>query len=44
MTIDVDNLSKELCEFMDWDLETGKPSKDKLVSLGMDDVAKDLWP
>ncbi|MDY6892111.1 MAG: aldehyde ferredoxin oxidoreductase family protein [Chloroflexota bacterium] len=44
VTIDVDNLSKELCEFMDWDLETGKPSKDKLVSLGMDDVAKDLWP
>ena len=44
VTIDVDNLAKEYCEFMDWDVTTGKPSKDKLVSLGLDDVAKDLWP
>jgi aldehyde:ferredoxin oxidoreductase len=29
---------------MDWDRFTTKPSKAKLLSLGMDDVAKDLWP
>jgi len=27
-----------------WDRETTKPSKAKLISLGLDDVAKDLWP
>jgi aldehyde:ferredoxin oxidoreductase len=26
-----------------WDLESGKPSKDKLIELGLVDVAKDLW-
>jgi len=29
---------------LDWDRETTKPSKAKLLSLGLDDVAKDLWP
>ena len=28
----------------DWDRATTKPSKTKLLSLGLDDVAKDLWP
>jgi aldehyde:ferredoxin oxidoreductase len=26
-----------------WDVETGKPSGEKLVELGLEDVAKDLW-
>jgi aldehyde:ferredoxin oxidoreductase len=26
-----------------WDKETGKPLKEKLVELGLDDVAKELW-
>lgn len=26
-----------------WDAETGKPSKGKLVELGLEDVASDLW-
>ena len=26
-----------------WDWETGKPSREKLVELGMEDVAEDLW-
>ena len=26
-----------------WDLETGKPTKEKLLELGLDDIAKDLW-
>jgi aldehyde:ferredoxin oxidoreductase len=26
-----------------WDWETGKPSRDTLVSLGLPDIAEDLW-
>jgi aldehyde:ferredoxin oxidoreductase len=26
-----------------WDTETGKPSQEKLLELGLDDIAKDLW-
>jgi aldehyde:ferredoxin oxidoreductase len=26
-----------------WDSESGKPSKEKLMELGLDDVARDLW-
>ena len=29
---------------LDWDRVTTKPSKSKLLSLSLDDVAKDLWP
>jgi aldehyde:ferredoxin oxidoreductase len=29
---------------LDWDRVTTKPSKGKLLSLGLEDVAKDLWP
>ena len=29
---------------MDWDRVTTKPSKKKLEELGLEDVAKDLWP
>ena len=29
---------------LDWDRVTTKPSKEKLLYLGLDDVAKDLWP
>ncbi len=27
-----------------WDLKTAKPSKKKLLELGLEDVAKELWP
>ncbi|MHA1596095.1 MAG: aldehyde ferredoxin oxidoreductase family protein [Candidatus Asgardarchaeia archaeon] len=30
-------------EYEEWDYETGKPKKRKLLELGLDDVAKDLW-
>ena len=26
-----------------WDLDTGRPSREKLSELGLEDVAKDLW-
>ena len=29
---------------LDWDLETTKPSKAKLISLGMKEIAEELWP
>jgi aldehyde:ferredoxin oxidoreductase len=29
---------------LDWDRITTKPSKAKLLALGLDDVARDLWP
>jgi len=29
---------------LDWELTTGKPSKKKLLSLGLDEVAEALWP
>jgi aldehyde:ferredoxin oxidoreductase len=29
---------------LDWDIETTKPGREKLLELGLDDVAEDLWP
>ena len=29
---------------LDWDLKTTKPSREKLLELGLDDVADELWP
>ena len=29
---------------LDWDPDSGKPSKKKLLSLGLNDVADELWP
>ncbi len=29
---------------LDWDMETTKPSRKKLLELGMDDIAEELWP
>ena len=34
---------KEYFESMNWDLETGKPSRKKLMELGLKDMARDLW-
>jgi len=42
-TVDVKNRVQEYFEYIDWDLKTGKPSKEKLISLGLEDVAEDLW-
>jgi len=30
-------------EARSWDWETGKPSQEKLMELGLDEIAKDLW-
>lgn len=43
VTVDAEIMRSEVFKAMDWDLATGKPSKEKLEALGLDDVAKDLW-
>jgi len=40
---DVQQLVTDYFKSMDWDLKTGKPRKNKLIELGLDDVARDLW-
>ncbi len=44
ITVDEDTMIKEYLAAMDWDPKTAKPSKKKLQELGLEDVAKDLWP
>ncbi len=44
VTVDEDTMVKEYLAVMDWDTKTAKPSKKKLQELGLEDVAKDLWP
>jgi aldehyde:ferredoxin oxidoreductase len=44
VTVDEDTMIKEYLTAMDWDLKTGKPSKRKLLELGLADVAQKLWP
>ena len=40
---DMDRLLKEYYEYRQWDWETGKPRKEKLIELGMSQVADDLY-
>lgn len=40
---DIDGMLAAYYEARGWDKETGKPSREKLIELGMDDIAKDLW-
>jgi aldehyde:ferredoxin oxidoreductase len=44
VTADIEAQSYWCLGAFDWDRVTTKPSKSKLLSLGLDDVAKDLWP
>lgn len=40
---DIRGLLNAYYEARGWDLESGRPSKEKLLELGLEDVAKDLW-
>jgi len=40
---DMDTMLKEYYNFRGWDWQTGKPSKEKLIELELDRVAKDLY-
>jgi len=42
VTVDVDSQVREYFKLMDWDVQTGKPSREKLLALGLEDVAKNL--
>jgi len=42
--VDIDAQVRDYCEVMDWDPVTGLPSKERLLSLGLDKVAADLHP
>ena len=44
VTVNEDTLDREYLAAMDWNLKTAKPSKKKLQELGLEDVAKALWP
>ncbi len=39
----MDLMLKEFYEVSNWDWETGKPAKEKLIELGLTQAAKDLW-
>lgn len=41
--VDIDTQIREYLETMDWDLVTARPSKGKLLELGLEDVATDLY-
>lgn len=44
ISVDAETMVAEYYRAMDWDLETGKPSKKKLLELGLEDVAQEFWP
>ena len=41
---DMDLLLREYYDFRKWDWNTGKPTREKLMELGLEDAARDLWP
>ncbi|GAI84666.1 unnamed protein product [marine sediment metagenome] len=43
VTIDLKLMTDEYFQTMDWSKEDGKPSKKRLVELGLEDVAQDLY-
>jgi aldehyde:ferredoxin oxidoreductase len=42
-SVDFNTLLKDLLVTRGWDVETGKPTKNKLLELGLEDIAKALW-
>jgi aldehyde:ferredoxin oxidoreductase len=40
---DLSGMLSAYYEARGWDSETGKPSREKLIELGLDDIVKDLW-
>jgi len=44
ITVDESTMVQEYLKVMDWESGTAKPSKEKLMELGLADVATALWP
>ncbi len=42
-SFDIDVIRRDYFAARGWDPETGKPGKEKLLELGLDDVAKAIW-
>jgi len=42
-SVDFESLRRDYLAARGWDTTTGKPGRDKLLELGLDDVAKALW-
>ncbi|MBC8372423.1 MAG: aldehyde ferredoxin oxidoreductase, partial [Planctomycetes bacterium] len=40
---DLELMLREYYQAREWDWETGKPSREKLLALDMGEVAEDLW-
>jgi len=43
VTLDVDTMKKHFFDAFAWDLQTGKPSKERLEKLGLNEVVKDIY-
>jgi aldehyde:ferredoxin oxidoreductase len=43
VTVDLDTQVREYCAAMGWDPTTARPSKSRLVDLGLEEVARDLY-
>lgn len=43
VAVDIETLRREYLDEMDWTHDAAAPTREKLIALGMDDVAKDLW-
>lgn len=41
--VELEPLLREYYAYRDWDWQTGKPCQEKLLALGMSEIAKDLW-
>jgi aldehyde:ferredoxin oxidoreductase len=41
--LDFEGMLSSYYEGRGWDMETGKPSREKLLELGLEEVAFDLW-
>ncbi len=44
VSADIEAQINENLDALDWDRVTTRPSKKKLLELGLDDVAQELWP
>ena len=43
-SVEIETLGRDFMAAMDWDFDSGKPSRSKLEDLGLHDVADVLWP
>jgi len=40
---DMDLMLRDYYDYRKWDWDTGKPTREKLLELGLEDIARDLW-